>query len=1168
MTECPCRSGVIFRTVLKNQQSNSIVSFKLESSPARIRHYHHKSTPEKLVGEVEMKLFKRFMACITTLVLAAGLFPFNPVSAEAEPTIEFDCGIDTGGFGPWMYDAYDATPYIHDFNPDRGVYAYAAIVWNTPPLGDGFVDGSGHASFGTCTAENTAVQAGTAGVTVEFSDFVLAGLQKINWGQLGQSMDRRNYTGGTGTIRVDGVNKLTVTDARITMDVNWTPPAGNDSGVTGSGWGTIDPINSDPVWVAEFDNGNGQVEFIFDSFSPVVQNYWGYYETLLTVKGAPHIEALNHLPVIQPGILEFPDSHIILDIDSFANGGLNGDQNMFFASRRLVNPGGLAPAGIQNVLPVCYWELATVLDAIETDIIFGLDGLAGLPSVDYLRILRRESADDAWEVLPTLVDGINLRVNGITETGLGEFALGEVPGRTLYLWANNRGNISLEAGSYDFPEDGITQLAYPHGTVVQLTATPAEGFVFLNWTNADNNVNYGFTPTLDVTVDQNTWRVANFVVDPETDWLRQRGNIDGTVSGEDIAADTISGSVYVVGGCNSLIEGEIMEGGRDEFLIKYDQDGNELWLKEVGSLTETPEGVAVSGDGYIYTVGTQSTDMWGSLGVDAYIRRYDSNGNSDWLLPVGTEGKEYGTAITIDNNYDIYLTGYTDSDIDGAGDDVSAGGFDAFVSRYDNSGSLIWTHQVGSAGDDKGSAVAVDVEGNVYLAGTVAGTIDGQTSAGGNDAFIRKYSSTGEVLWTRQFGSISTDEATGLVVDIDGVYCTGNAWGDLTSSSSYGIRQAFLRMYDSEGTPEWTTMLLGGNQVSLEDVSFDDAHNIVVGGSIYPAFAGEISSGGGDVFLAKYDRILGNQLWLHQFGSPTHDYLKGVACFDYSLYFTGSTSGIITPQPGVNGNDVFSGKLTPATYPEISLEGNAIEIKSGDDTPSLEDFTDFGSTGVSAGTVSRTYSINNTGSGTLTLTGDPLVSIGGTDAADFTVTVPPVPQIDAMGSTTFTVVFDPAATGLRTAMVTIVNDDMDENPYAFTIQGTGTYADAGTIISGEVRGTNGAVLVGVSVTMDGDQSVFTDGDGIYRIEVSETGTHTLVAGKPGFQSETQTVDVTTLFEACPLDFKGIHGLVPEVPKFSYVLSCINKWKYPMTGLELDSSTVLRVVNAWKVPITH
>ncbi|MBT8270629.1 MAG: choice-of-anchor D domain-containing protein, partial [Bacteroidia bacterium] len=123
--------------------------------------------------------------------------------------------------------------------------------------------------------------------------------------------------------------------------------------------------------------------------------------------------------------------------------------------------------------------------------------------------------------------------------------------------------------------------------------------------------------------------------------------------------------------------------------------------------------------------------------------------------------------------------------------------------------------------------------------------------------------------------------------------------------------------------------------------------------------------------------------------------------------------------------------------PEMDVVGNGASITDGDTTPAVGDDTDWGS--VAVGTpVIHTFTINNTGSAALNLTGAaPYVAIGGANAAEFVVTTPPANVIAAGGSTTFDVTFTPAAAGLRTANITIANDDTDENPYNFNIQGTG-----------------------------------------------------------------------------------------------------------------------------------
>ncbi|WP_264559877.1 choice-of-anchor D domain-containing protein [Flavobacterium sp. N2270] len=123
--------------------------------------------------------------------------------------------------------------------------------------------------------------------------------------------------------------------------------------------------------------------------------------------------------------------------------------------------------------------------------------------------------------------------------------------------------------------------------------------------------------------------------------------------------------------------------------------------------------------------------------------------------------------------------------------------------------------------------------------------------------------------------------------------------------------------------------------------------------------------------------------------------------------------------------------------PEINIQGNAVSIVSGDVTPSLIDHTDFGSTPTTGGTIVRTFTIQNTGTTVLNVGA---ISFSGANAADFSVTSAPSTTIAASGSTTFQVTFNPSADGLRNAVISIVNNDSDESPYTFTIQGNGISA--------------------------------------------------------------------------------------------------------------------------------
>jgi uncharacterized repeat protein (TIGR02543 family) len=134
-----------------------------------------------------------------------------------------------------------------------------------------------------------------------------------------------------------------------------------------------------------------------------------------------------------------------------------------------------------------------------------------------------------------------------------------------------------------------------------------------------------------------------------------------------------------------------------------------------------------------------------------------------------------------------------------------------------------------------------------------------------------------------------------------------------------------------------------------------------------------------------------------------------------------------------------------STVPEINIMGNGVTIASGDDTPSFSDYTKFTATNVSGETSTRTYTINNTGTIDALTIGT--ITVGGPDASDFTVTTAPASTVNQSGSTTLTITFNPSSSGEKTATVSIVNNDSDENPYGFAISGYG-YTPKNLVVSG------------------------------------------------------------------------------------------------------------------------
>ena len=153
--------------------------------------------------------------------------------------------------------------------------------------------------------------------------------------------------------------------------------------------------------------------------------------------------------------------------------------------------------------------------------------------------------------------------------------------------------------------------------------------------------------------------------------------------------------------------------------------------------------------------------------------------------------------------------------------------------------------------------------------------------------------------------------------------------------------------------------------------------------------------------------------------------------YDGSLSTPGGTVNAGANTATINGVTQYSDwTLAEApSAPEMDVKGNGISITDGDNTPDAADGSDFG-----AFPASHTFTIENTGTGNLTLNGTPFVQITGPNASDFTVTSQPSSPVGASGSTTFTIFAAASAVGTRTATVSIANDDSDENPYTFDIQ--------------------------------------------------------------------------------------------------------------------------------------
>lgn len=175
--------------------------------------------------------------------------------------------------------------------------------------------------------------------------------------------------------------------------------------------------------------------------------------------------------------------------------------------------------------------------------------------------------------------------------------------------------------------------------------------------------------------------------------------------------------------------------------------------------------------------------------------------------------------------------------------------------------------------------------------------------------------------------------------------------------------------------------------------------------------------------------------------SPT---VAGGSSTTFVVKFTPLAAGIRTTTITILNNDTTEGTynfaiqgnaFTSVSNPEIDIQGNTVSIANGDITPSINDWTDFGSNQIITNPQIKTFTIRNYGASNLILSGAPMVSISG--STDFILTATPATPIVSLGGTTFSIQFNPSSLGIKSATITIANNDPNEAPYTFSIQGTG-----------------------------------------------------------------------------------------------------------------------------------
>lgn len=221
---------------------------------------------------------------------------------------------------------------------------------------------------------------------------------------------------------------------------------------------------------------------------------------------------------------------------------------------------------------------------------------------------------------------------------------------------------------------------------------------------------------------------------------------------------------------------------------------------------------------------------------------------------LGGSGSDQSNAIAVDADGNAYVTGLTNSvDFPLAQPFQSNlnGTSDAYVTKFDSSGSLVYSTYLGGSGDEGATSIAVDSSDNVYIAGyTDSNDFPIQNAlqpiyGGGTDGFLAKLNSTGTALMYSTFlGGSDIDQVNGITVDQ-----LGNAFVvGATKSTDYPVTEgafqticnegkscdlgdAFVSAIRADGSDFIYSTYLGGNSVDFgQGIALDSDDNTYITG--------------------------------------------------------------------------------------------------------------------------------------------------------------------------------------------------------------------------------------------------------------------------------------------------------------------------------------------------
>lgn len=299
----------------------------------------------------------------------------------------------------------------------------------------------------------------------------------------------------------------------------------------------------------------------------------------------------------------------------------------------------------------------------------------------------------------------------------------------------------------------------------------------------------------------------------------------------------------------------------------------------------------------------------------------------DWVELLGGNSADYVSKIVVDQQSNIYGIGHFR---DRLNQTQSFGSEDVLVFKYNSTGQLLWTKQLGGLGDDLGKAIAINDNGALFITGHYRNTLyydnDSLVSTGNTDVFVAKLDLQGNVVWIKSIGTTGFETGSSIACDALGnSYIVGTFEDSLNIDNqnlqSYGSLNNFIIQLSPSGNLVWHNSLGTPTFDNLKDIQLDANGNIYIVGYFRNVLLGTLgqlnSSGDQDALLLKLNAN-GQALWWKNLGGTFADFGFALEVAPPYIYWTGVHQDTML----VNGlNQVSEGEFD-AFLIQADLQGN------------------------------------------------------------------------------------------------------------------------------------------------------------------------------------------------------------------------------------------------------